>query len=164
MPTQRPPPSLRCHLKDSEENESCNYRNTPNPRCHRSGWWALKTQNFLPLFLFILRYFVISAPKKTGAAAYTHYAIYAHRAESALVIHNLALKNAPGVWFLHWQRHCTFSEEKTKAVSFPAQPHSDFLSAAVVFECIPLHPALLLWEGWPGNSGAQSQRISMDPS
>lgn len=35
MPTQSPPPSARRCLKDSEANESCNYRNVLNPRHHR---------------------------------------------------------------------------------------------------------------------------------
>lgn len=51
----------------------------------------------------------------------------------------------------------TLSEKKTQ-FRFLWKPQSDFVSAAEISECITLHPALLLWEEWPGNSADQSER------
>lgn len=65
-------------------------------------------------------------------------------------------------WLLGVSFAITLSVENIKfLISLPAKPQSDFLSAAAVCKCITLHPALLPWEEWPGNSAAWS--ISMDP-
>lgn len=155
---------LRCHLKDSEANDSVITGNTPNPRCHRRLEMLMSMKD-AELSVIISVYFGIFCDlraKRMGAASYTHYAIYAQRAENALGIYNLQLKCTWSLMLAWTTRLHVLWGKKSNAVS--AQPRSNFLSAAVISECIPLHPALLLWEEWPGNSGAHSQRNSMDPS